>query len=677
MCSNDNDNGHGNGKYLSWRNDDWYIGKYFAQDEMLSCGDAWYKCIVSHTADSDNCHPSINMWNGKACWKRMFYCVGKASDVCRRIKQGKVNVQTNAAGATEVVGSVVFQGAVFQNIPSVTLSSTLGYVTLTNTTTKGCDFNVHIAAPSDGSILISGTKITVDWLAVSPLASAQYSVISTDGTSTALLGSTRRVILTLKDAENVPFTSGGATVTFAASRNGMPISIPFSDVLDMQDGTYVTTFTSNVLGTIDVSATINADITTNMYSFTVVQTLASACDIALSNTVIENGTSSTLSIFVKGTNGLPISAATIIPTAMSVSGFAQVTFGNVIDNLDGSYAILCTSVGNLSASVGTIQLGAKITSSSSSINPIVILTKQVTLMVVTPGGINPNYCTFTAPNGAVSTQLFSTMGLLLSLYDSKKTPIPSAGTNSNPITIYQTGSGGGTTTITNNNDGTYNINFIGNLTGLVCVRVAVNGIAVTQVVNLTVVGPNTCYPLSKVTVDKLSAFASRPIAITATIRDTNGVLIPNMNVQFIDNGVLIPTMPTDNGDGTYTLLFNGPSVGTHGIQAAVQRQKLLQSAINVQFVKQTLPSSVAGCSIIAKDGNVVLTPVAPLSDGGAVILYYQAATDAAPSVMTRSMDGTITFSGLVRTKSYRFSVYAVNVVGMSTVAYTSGAVMVV
>jgi hypothetical protein len=664
----------GSDRYLKWRNDTWCKGKYFSEGEMLECGDAWYKCVLSHTADSDSCHPFINRWNGKKCWKRTLNCVGKASDVCRRIKQGKVNVSTTVENATEVVGSIAFQGAAFQNVPSVTLSSTLGYVTLTDSSAKGCNFKVHISAPpTGGALLANDTNITVDWLAVSPIASAQYSKVSTDGTPTVLIGSTRRVILTLKDAENIPFVSGGATVTFAASRNSLPISVPFTDVIDMQDGTYVTTFTSDMTGTVDVSATINDDVTTSFFSFLVIVASVTSCDVALSNTVIENATSTNLTVNVKGTNGLPMSGVTILPTASSVSGAALIKFGNVVDNLDGSYTILCTSFGNPSAASGTSNLGAKITSSYYSA-PLVI-PAQVTLLVVTPGGVNPNYCSFVAPSGVVAAQLLSTTNLLLSLYDSKKIPIPSAGTSANPITVYQTGAGGGITTIENGGNGTYTIKFVANVIGPVTIRVAVNGVSVKPVVNLTIAGPTTSYPQSKISVDKASAFVSRLIVLTATIRDTNGVLMPNMNVQFMDNNALIPDLPVDNGDGTYMLAYTGSSVGAHGIQAAVQRQKLQQGAVIIQFVKQAVPSPVPGCSIVTRDGNVMLTPSAPLSDGGADILYYQAVADSAPLVVIRSIDGTITFSGLARTKSYRFSIYAVNNVGKSITAYVTAPVV--
>jgi predicted phage tail protein len=83
---------------------------------------------------------------------------------------------------------------------------------------------------------------------------------------------------------------------------------------------------------------------------------------------------------------------------------------------------------------------------------------------------------------------------------------------------------------------------------------------------------------------------------------------------------------------------------------------------SVKATPATIPSAPQSFEVVAGDGQVILSWLAPVSDGGSPILRYEVQKDTNEWLMASSNTGHI-FSGLTNGVTYSFKVRAVNAVG--------------
>jgi hypothetical protein len=569
-----------------------------------------------------NYHPNINCCSGKTFWTKSFHCVKESADAFRTVKNGKefVSLYTNNPPLIKFD-----QGTPFQTAPAVMLTSNAGSASLEKTTSKDCKYQVSMPCGESHP-----STCTVDWIASAPLASGQWSEISAIGTSSMLAGSTRTVVATLKDANQTPFTSGGARVSFAASQLGIPIA--FAPVVDQDDGTYTSKLQSSTLGRLDVTASIEPNTSIDPHcSLTIVQASGSASSVLVDQTVVEVGDVVSLTVRVVAADGVSHVSGAFIQCQQTAGLAGSVEFGDIIDKLDGSYTIPC-----LTKVVGSIQLGAVIKSAPDAAVSVPIQ-QRVAVNIVSPGVFNASLSTFKPLESNGTGQLKNVTDLILCLADTNGTPIPNAASE---ISVsIQPQSAGVCGDIRDNLDGSYTIPFVGNVTGQVSFTAALGGVQIVQQVMITVLGPSN--DLSTFTLNQAAEYAERPIHAVVIVRDTANAPISNMVVKFVDNDSVLDASATEDiaAQGVYEADILGLKEGPHKIGVIVENVPVTNPRTRDFFVKaQTVPAPpliqlplIDTTGLLRIDANVT----AAEDDGGSVVQTYQA------SAAATAVDGTV------------------------------------
>ena len=653
---------------MNWRNDPWALGKVFCQDDVLKDSDCFYQCTASHTAVSLDCAPSRNCLNGQAFWKVLFRCVPQNATMTR-MKSGI----TIATGFDQTF-TVQFQGATdFHTQPIVNITSSAGCAVLVSADINCFTYRVRPTSVGD----VAPASFTVDWIAVAPMASGQTSILSTVGTASAFVGCPRTMVLTLVDADGVTFTKGGAAVTFTASISG-GTAAPLQNVVDNGDGTYAVAYTPACLGTLTIGAAINNEVTLqNPLVLTVVQPLGSLCKAQWSNSVVEAQDTCTLTVSTYGTNSVPVSGALLSFTSLAVQGTAalgKISFGSIVDNLDGTYSVQCTA-----QQVGTLFVNVTIDGS------VIVAQKASNLLIVAPGTMNPSLCKLIT--ALTTIQQNSRYGLALQLFDTNGTPIPNAAAG---LALIQSGTGLVSTDpspaaiASDNGDGSYVVYITGKVAGTVRIGVSVLGVPINASINLTVLGPSTT--LSTYRADKTSAYSTRPITLTAAVRDTANIPMSNMNVQFAivtaSSSTLIQAPVTNVGDGTYTLQYVSMTPGTVSFTAFVEARRIVSpSTLNVTYVAQIVPSAPSIGSVTAVASQATVSIVPPTNDGGSPVFSYlvrsiPVTTDITVTVVDPTAPASAVFHGFIGGTTYTFEAIAANKVGSSAASNPSAPVMI-
>jgi hypothetical protein len=354
----------------------WVIGQTFNLHERLEYSDEIFECTLAHVVTSSSYHPSVESLQEQTFWTRVANdnprpC--KAPCIKQHVKHGKEVVTTGLDSRH----SIQFQGEPFQTVPSLSLTSNVGYVSATTTTSKSCSFQLFVPNKHEEK----QSQCVVDWIAMTPCASDKHSTLSMIGTQYVLTGSNVTVIANLRDHDNNPFNHGGATLTFVAAHNEKLVEM--LEIIDNDDGSYVSLFNACELGAVDVMAFLHPS--------TVIRTPCTAI-IVHASAVLSSFSTNAISLEVDATCMLQVCVAADIAKQNKqklalVSGAEvvcqqlegapnSVRFGKVKDNLDGTYLVEC-----IATAVGEVRLCAIVSGKVCSSNAV-LLNQQIILSIL-------------------------------------------------------------------------------------------------------------------------------------------------------------------------------------------------------------------------------------------------------------------------------------------------------
>ena len=412
-----------------------------------------------------------------------------------------------------------------------------------------------ITATIDGTALTStAPTITI----VGPADAAQSTV--TLSPSTIDLNGTTTVTLTARDANGNQEPTGGSTVVFSLGAGTG--SGTFSSVTDNGDGTYTATFTGTIAGANTITATIDGTaLTSTAPSITIVGPAdAAQSTVTLSPSTIDLNGTTTVTLTARDANGNqePTGGSTVVFSLGAGTGSG--TFSSVTDNGDGTYTATFT---------GTIAGANTIT---ATIDGTALTSTAPTITIVGPA--DPSQSTVSV--NPASIQSGGTTTVTLTARDANGNQEPTGGLTV-VFSLGGGGTGGGTfSSVTDNGNGTYTATFTGTTLGSNTIVATIDGNAVTSTAPTINVTPSLSQ--STLSASPSTINVGDTTTITLTTRDANGnpATIGGMTVQFGLDPSSTATgtfdIVTDNGDGTYYIVFTATGAGTADIFATIDGQ---------------------------------------------------------------------------------------------------------
>lgn len=503
--------------------------------------------------------------------------------------------------------TVVFSrsGGTSSGTISATTDNGNGTYTATFTaTTSGTATNITATA---GGNLVTSTAPTIT---VSPgtLSLLQSTVTITGNPSFVASGSLVTLKLTTRDGNGNQLTSGGQTALFTAS--GGTSTGSFSAVTDNGDGTYSATFTGATAGTANsMSATIGGiALTSTAPTLSVVAGSNSLSNsvIAVSPTSIQAGSTSTLTMTVKDSNGNILTSGGQTVAFNFTGGVSTGTISSLTDNHNGTYT--ATFTGNTSGSATTITGtvgGSAVTSTLPTIT-------------VSPGAISLALSPITVSSSAIVSGFTST--LTLTAKDSYSNSLTTGGRT---VLFGTTGSGtsaGAIGSTTDHANGIYTATFTGVGAGTaITISATVDGSSITSTPAPTItVSTSSVSPShSTFTLSSSSLTAGGTATATLVLKDANNNVIADSsqasNLTFSDlatgtsTGTFGAITPVGGSAGSYQSTFTAATAGT---------TNTIQASLSGSGTFSTTPSfTVQSSSVSASQSLVAVSPSSVTANG--------------------------------------------------------------
>ncbi|WP_413287623.1 invasin domain 3-containing protein [Bdellovibrio sp. HCB337] len=533
---------------------------------------------------------------------------------------------------------------------SVTDNSNGTYTASFTGTTSGSATN--ITATINGSAVTS----TAPTVIVTPgaVSLAQSTVSTSSGTVAS--GSNVTLTLQAKDAYSNNILAGGLTVVFA--RSGGTSTGTIGSTIDNGNGTYTATFTGAVAGTATtINATIGgAAVTSTSPTVTVTPGSISLAQstVSVSSGTVASGSSSTLTLQAKDAAGNNITSGSATVVFSRSGGTSNGTIGSTTDNGDGTYSAIFT--GTVAGTATTI--GASINGSA--------VTSTLPTITVNAGPASLSQSLVSVSAGTVNSG--SGITVTLQAKDASGNNLSAGGLT---VAFGKTGgvSSGTFSAVTDNGNGTYTATFTGTTAGSATTMTAsIGGSAVTSTLpTVTVIPGAYSLALSTVTLSGSTVASGSTVTATLTARDANnnnltsgGLTVAFNRAGGTSNGTFGSV--TDNGDGTYSVVFTGTTAGSATSIGATIGGAALTSAFPTLTV-QPGPASLAqslvtvSSSSVASGSVVTLTLTAKdtlgniLTPGGLSVAFNRSGGTSTGSIgpVTDNGNGTYTatFTGVV------------------------------
>ncbi|WP_420178045.1 invasin domain 3-containing protein [Morganella morganii] len=468
----------------------------------------------------------------------------------------------------------------------------------------------------------------------SVLEAAPLSIVA-NGTAESTLK------LTLKDV-NGNLVSG-QTVQFTTTL----ADTTFTTVKDNQDGTYTATLKGTKAGDALLKVTVNGAVL-EVAPVTVTLTAdssnldkdKSSLTAAPLTIVANNTTTSEVKLTLKDANGNLVSGQTVLFSTT----LANTTFGTVNDNQDGTYtatlkgktagdAVIKVTVGGNALEVAPVTV--KLTADSSNLDKDKSVLEAAPLSIVADNATESTVkLTLKDVNGNLvsgQTVLFST-------------------------TLANTTFG----TVKDNQDGTYTATLKGKTAGAAEIKVTVGGNALEVAPVTVTLTPDS----SKLDKDKSSLTAvpltivadgATESALTLTLKDVNGNLVPGQTVLF-STGLADTTFSgvTDNQDGTYTATLKGTKSGNALLKVTVNSAELAVAPVTVKLIgdqdnldKDKSALTADPLTIVANNTTTSLVKLTlkDINDNpvtGQTVLFSTTLANTTFGTVTDNQDGTYT-----------------------------------
>jgi adhesin/invasin len=483
-------------------------------------------------------------------------------------------------------------------------------------------------AASIGGVALTSSAPTITVIAgMLSLAQSSISVSS----PTVQSGGTVTLTFTSKDSSGNLISSGGQTVAF--NRSGGTSAGTISATTDNANGTYTAVFTATTSGTsTSIGATVGGSFVTSASPTVTVNPgflSLSQSVISVSSSTVVSGSSVTLTLTAKDSNGNPLtSGGQIVVFSRSGGTSSGSIFGGTTDNNNGTYTATFsgTTSGTPTSILATVG-GSAVTSTSPTLTVTVgAFSLAQSLVTVSSASIqsgSTSTVTLTAKDGAGNTLTGGGIAVAFA---------KSGGTSNGTFAA-----------VTDNGNGTYTSVFTGTTSGTsITISATMNSGAVATGLPTIIVGPGTL-SLSQSTIAITGApsfiVAGTTATLTLTSRDGAGNLITSggQTVAFTASGGTSTgsfSSVTDNNNGTYTVTFTGAHVGTANAMSAnvgATPVALTSTAPSLSVVAgaYSLAQSLVslGASSVVSGGTTSLTLTAEdssgntLTSGGLTVLF--------------------------------------------------------
>ncbi len=413
------------------------------------------------------------------------------------------------------------------------------------------------------SVKLTGDKDHLD-KDKSSLTADPLSIVANNSTTSSLT-------LTLRDVHDNPVI--GQTVLFSTTL----ANTTFGTVKDNQDGTYTATLKGKTAGDALLKVTVNG--TELAVAPVTVKLTADSGNLDKDKSVLEaapltivanDSTTSALKLTLKDANGNLVAGQTVLFSTTLVN----TTFGTVTDHGDGTYtatlkgktagdAVIKVTVGGNALNVAPVTV--KLTADSTNLD------KDKSVLTAAPLSIVADNAT----ESALKLTLKDVNGNLVS----GQTVLFST-------TLANTTFG----TVKDNQDGTYTATLKGKTAGDAVIKVTVGGNALNVAPVTVTLTPDS----SKLDKDKSSLIAvpltivannTTESALTLTLKDVNGNLVPGQTVLF-STSLANTTFSTvkDNQDGTYTATLKGKTAGNALLKVTVNSAELAVTPVTVKLI---------------------------------------------------------------------------------------------
>jgi adhesin/invasin len=436
-------------------------------------------------------------------------------------------------------------------------STTFGASTLAVSATP-YSIGFSYAGDTDFTSTTGSSTLTVN---PGPVSLSKTSV--TLGLASVQLGGATTITLQAVDAYGNKITTGGLSVAFKlGSTTGAQGTI--GGVTDNGNGTYTATFTGKVAPAAanTIVATIGGSPVSQSPSIRVTGAAVSLSKslVTLSPVSVAPGSSTTVTFQAESSTAKETSGGLVVAFKLGSTSGGQGAFSAVKDNGNGTYTASFTGTvpgtNTITATVG----GVAITSRAA--------------VTVTPPPVSPANSTYQPILSNI--QLGGVTTITLQAVDVNGNKMSSGGL----IVVFKLGStvgGKGTFgTVTDHKNGTYTATFTGTIDGTNTIVATIGGQTVTsKVPTITVSGAAVSLAKSFVAL----APSSIPLNGTTTVtlqaedaagkKETGGGLTVAFKLASTSGGKGSFGKVTDNGNGTYTVVFTGTTAGSNLIEATI------------------------------------------------------------------------------------------------------------
>jgi adhesin/invasin len=476
------------------------------------------------------------------------------------VQSGATSTVTLTARDSNGVQVITGGATVVFSLGAGAAQGTFGTVTDNNNGTYTAVFTATTAGTNTVTATINGQAVTTTAPTITVVGAADLGQSDVVVNPTTIQnGDTTTLTLTARDLNGNQLTTGGLAVLFALG-NGTAQGT-FGTVTDNGNGTYSSTFTATVVGTNTVTATINGQtLTSTAPTITVVQAASPAqSTVGVNPASIQSGSTSTVTLTANDASGNPVTVGGSVVTFGLGAGTAQGTFGTVTDNGDGTYTAVFTGT-----TAGTNTVTATIDGQA--------VTTTAPTITVTPG--NADLAQTIVALNPTSILSGGTSTVTLTVRDANGNQLAAGGA----AVVFGLGAGtaqGTFGTVTDNLDGTYTAVFTGTTAGTNTVTATFDGQAVTSTAPTITVTPGAADPAQTlVSINPATIASGDTSTVTLTAIDANGnqLAAGGSTVGFglgVGTGAGNFAAVVDNGDGTYTSIFTGTTVGTNTVTATI------------------------------------------------------------------------------------------------------------
>jgi adhesin/invasin len=468
-------------------------------------------------------------------------------------------------------------------------------------TATGVGTATTVVGKIDGNAIAMTDSITVKAGRISPAHS--IVTVSAD-TVTEAVG----VLLTLeaRDSAGNRLSTGGRTVAFSASQGaGVSEGVIDSDSVDLEDGTYVATFTATAAGSPTIiAATIDGDsVTTPLPTITVIQLASSPQNtkVIVDDAMMDAGELTTLRLHVFDTNGDSVTSGglDVIFTASEGSTTGGGAIGEAVDHDNGTYSasFLATRAGD-ATTIGAMIDSTRVEMLDSLGN------SMLPTITVSPGAESTDSSLVTVSDALIS--LGDTSMLTLQARDAFGNDLTVGGLTVAFTATTDAGQPAGRVSATaDGGDGSYTATYVATAEITANIGATINGVAVTSerptISALCGIG-TVSVDSSIVTVNDGVVASGVATSITLRARDAEGNCLRNSGLTVVftasggtSTGDINPGIAIDNNNGAYTATFTGVVAGTPtSIGATIDGATVTSASPTIQVVPGDVSAATSG-----------------------------------------------------------------------------------